>query len=208
MKILPAWLREFVDLKVDLTSEVGARRLADDLTHAGISVESLQFAGENTVFEMEITTNRVDAMNHYGVARECAAIYDLELKPLQAGLRSSQAGPPAPTPAFQIEIHAAEHCADGDELCIERVGHEARDRRLPGSGRPPQDAAVRLARLERDAQRHALAEQVLLPDHVAQRLGPQAFGERGMGSGLAGHGRSLGAPCAATGGRRRRLAAA
>jgi phenylalanyl-tRNA synthetase beta chain len=26
---------------------------------------------------MDITTNRVDAMNHYGIAREAAAIYGL-----------------------------------------------------------------------------------------------------------------------------------
>ncbi len=32
-----------------------------------------------TVYETEITTNRVDAMNHYGVAREASAIYDVEL---------------------------------------------------------------------------------------------------------------------------------
>src|SRR5579862_1319287 len=33
---------------------------------------------------MEIGTNRPDAMNHYGVAREAAAIYDLPLKELSA----------------------------------------------------------------------------------------------------------------------------
>jgi phenylalanyl-tRNA synthetase beta chain len=31
---------------------------------------------------MDITTNRVDAMNHYGVAREAAAIYGLALPAL------------------------------------------------------------------------------------------------------------------------------
>ncbi len=36
-------------------------------------------------FEMDITTNRVDAMNHYGVAREAAAIYNVALKPLDTG---------------------------------------------------------------------------------------------------------------------------
>jgi phenylalanyl-tRNA synthetase beta chain len=36
--------------------------------------------GADCVFEMEIGTNRPDAMNHYGVAREAAAIYDLPLK--------------------------------------------------------------------------------------------------------------------------------
>ena len=66
MKISAAWLREFVDVKVD------DRRLADDLTMAGIAVESISGQGADAVFETEITTNRVDAMNHYGIARECA----------------------------------------------------------------------------------------------------------------------------------------
>lgn len=77
MKISPQWLRDFVDPKVD------DRRLADDLTLAGIAVESVSGEGEQVVFDMDITTNRPDAMNHYGVARECSAIYNLPLKPIE-----------------------------------------------------------------------------------------------------------------------------
>src|SRR3989442_8250204 len=80
MKISPQWLRDFVDLKVD------NRHLADDLTRAGIAVESISGEGDGTVFEMDITTNRPDAMNHYGVARECSAIYDLKLRPIEPKL--------------------------------------------------------------------------------------------------------------------------
>src|ERR1700686_4230282 len=39
---------------------------------------------------MEITTNRPDAMNHYGVAREVSALYDLPLKPIEPKLPPSQ----------------------------------------------------------------------------------------------------------------------
>ena len=78
MKLSAQWIRDFVDLSVD------DRRLADDLTSAGIAVEGISGSGADTVFEMEIGTNRPDAMNHYGVAREAAAIYDLPLKPLSA----------------------------------------------------------------------------------------------------------------------------
>ena len=74
MKFSPQWIRDFVDLAVD------DRRLAEDLTNVGISVEGISGSGADTVFEMEIGTNRPDAMNHYGVAREAAAIYDLPLK--------------------------------------------------------------------------------------------------------------------------------
>src|SRR6058998_2270803 len=80
MKISPQWLRDFVDLRVD------DRQLADDLTLAGVAVESISGEGEGTVFEMDITTNRPDAMNHYGVARECSAIYDLKLRPIEPKL--------------------------------------------------------------------------------------------------------------------------
>jgi phenylalanyl-tRNA synthetase beta chain len=74
MKLSTNWLREFVDLTVD------DRRLAEDLTSIGIAVEGISGAGANSVFEMEIGTNRPDAMNHYGVAREAAAFYGLGLK--------------------------------------------------------------------------------------------------------------------------------
>src|SRR5215472_2265822 len=102
MRISPQWLREFVDLKVD------ARQLADDLTLAGIAVESIKtdLPPHPMLFEMEIGTNRPDAMCHYGVARECSAIYDVALKPIQPKL-------PKPKPTakpFQIEIADSKGC--------------------------------------------------------------------------------------------------
>src|SRR5258708_38809737 len=84
MKISPHWLRDFVDLPVDYTG------LADELTLAGVAVEGISGSGDSTVFEMEITTNRPDAMNHYGVAREASALYDLPLKPGEPKLPPSQ----------------------------------------------------------------------------------------------------------------------
>src|SRR5581483_1437895 len=80
MKISPQWLRDWVDLKVDNT------RLAAYLSSVGAGVEGISGEGENTVFEMEITTNRPDEMNHYGIAREAAAIYDLPLKTIEPKL--------------------------------------------------------------------------------------------------------------------------
>src|SRR5271170_4322878 len=78
MKLSPHWIRDFVDLTVD------DHRLAKALTDVGLGVEGIEGAGADTIFEMEIGTNRPDAMNHYGVAREAAAIYDVPLKPLSA----------------------------------------------------------------------------------------------------------------------------
>jgi phenylalanyl-tRNA synthetase beta chain len=84
MKISPHWLRDFVDIPVDYL------RLADELTLAGVAVEGIAGEGDNTVYEMEITTNRPDAMNHYGVAREASALYDLPLKAIEPTLPPSQ----------------------------------------------------------------------------------------------------------------------
>jgi phenylalanyl-tRNA synthetase beta chain len=99
MKLSPQWIRDFVELRVD------DRRLAEDLTAAGIAVEGISGSGQNSVFEMEIGTNRPDAMNHYGVAREASAIYDLPLKPLQPKL------PAASSKAdFAIEVAEPDLC--------------------------------------------------------------------------------------------------
>jgi phenylalanyl-tRNA synthetase beta chain len=80
MRILPSWLREFVNVAAD------DRQLAEDLTSAGIAVETVVEENGATIYEMDLTTNRVDAMNHYGVAREASAIYGVELKPVNPKL--------------------------------------------------------------------------------------------------------------------------
>src|SRR6266481_4811268 len=79
MNILTNWLRHYLP-----TLPVTDRQLADDLTLRGIAVEGVHSLGPNNghLFEMDITTNRVDAMNHYGIAREAATIYNLPLAPL------------------------------------------------------------------------------------------------------------------------------
>jgi len=119
VRILPSWLREFVDVKAD------DRQLAEDLTSAGIAVESVQQENGETVYEMDLTTNRVDAMNHYGVAREASAIYDVELKKVEPKLPgnadpSAPAAKTAPPPvgmttsergAFPIVIDDPHGCA-------------------------------------------------------------------------------------------------
>jgi phenylalanyl-tRNA synthetase beta chain len=100
MRILPAWLREFVNVAAD------DRQLAEDLTSAGIAVESVGEENGQTVYEMDLTTNRVDAMNHYGVAREASAIYNVALKPVDPKLPVAKKDAP-----FPIVIEDAKACA-------------------------------------------------------------------------------------------------
>jgi phenylalanyl-tRNA synthetase beta chain len=103
MKILTKWLRSYLpDLPVDDT------KLAEDLTLRGIAVEGIYDlgAGNGSLYEMDITTNRVDAMNHHGVAREAAAIYGLNLPPLDFSLPA-----PRPSPSsFPVQIEAQNEC--------------------------------------------------------------------------------------------------
>src|SRR5579864_7699798 len=90
MKLSPQWIRDYVDLTVDDAS------LTEDMTNVGISVEGIDGSGTDTVYEVEIGTNRPDAMNHYGVAREAAAIYDLPLKPIEPKLPAATQSQPFP----------------------------------------------------------------------------------------------------------------
>jgi phenylalanyl-tRNA synthetase beta chain len=103
MKILTKWLREYLP---ELTATDA--QLAEDLTLRGIAVEGIfdLGPGNGSLFEMDITTNRVDAMNHYGVAREAATIYGLKLSTIDASLPASK-----PTKSvFPIRIDAPEAC--------------------------------------------------------------------------------------------------
>jgi phenylalanyl-tRNA synthetase beta chain len=103
MKILTKWLRVYLPgLPVD------DARLAEALTLRGIAVEGIYDlgAGNGSLYEMDITTNRVDAMNHYGVAREAAAIYGLQLPQLAFSLPGAR---PAAAP-FPVRIEAESEC--------------------------------------------------------------------------------------------------
>src|SRR6266702_3636185 len=103
MNILTKWLRTYVS---DIA--VSDHQLAEDLTLRGIAVEGVHAlgAGNGHLFEMDITTNRVDAMNHYGIAREAATIYDLPLAPLDTAL---PAAAPSAKP-FSVAIETPELC--------------------------------------------------------------------------------------------------
>jgi phenylalanyl-tRNA synthetase beta chain len=103
MKILTKWLRSYLPgLPVD------DARLAEDLTLRGIAVDGIYPLGDGngSLYEMDITTNRVDAMNHYGVAREAAAIYGLKLAELDVVLPKAKKA----AKEFSVRIEAEDAC--------------------------------------------------------------------------------------------------
>lgn len=101
MKVPLGWLKEFVDIGVE------PGRLAEELTLAGLAVDAVERVGTETVLDFDITTNRVDCMNVYGVAREAAVLYRLPLR--QPELTFPEEGEPAER-ALSVEIEAPDLC--------------------------------------------------------------------------------------------------
>lgn len=100
MRILLSWIRDFVDV------EESPRDLAHALTMAGMAVDAVEEHDGETVFEFDITSNRPDAMNHFGMAREVAALYRRPLR--RPKILFSEAQPDAATRAsVAIEDSAA-----------------------------------------------------------------------------------------------------
>jgi phenylalanyl-tRNA synthetase beta chain len=74
MKISYNWLKEFVDI------DLAPRALAERLTMVGLAVDAMEAHGDDSVLEMDLTSNRPDCLSHLGVAREIAAIVNQPLK--------------------------------------------------------------------------------------------------------------------------------
>jgi len=63
-----SWLREY------LQTDAKPKEIQKALSLCGPSVERMHKAGDDHIYDIEITTNRVDMMSVYGIAREAAAI--------------------------------------------------------------------------------------------------------------------------------------
>jgi len=84
MKLVTSWIREFVDIPAT------DRELAERLTLAGLAIDAVETAANGeSVLEADIGTNRPDAMNHYGLAREASTLYDRYLKPIRPKFEES-----------------------------------------------------------------------------------------------------------------------
>ncbi len=73
MRISYNWLKRYVDVK--MTPE----RLSRLLTMSGLSVESVETKANDSIFEIEVTSNRPDWLSVVGVAREVAALTGTKL---------------------------------------------------------------------------------------------------------------------------------
>ncbi|WP_185862672.1 phenylalanine--tRNA ligase subunit beta [Blattabacterium cuenoti] len=72
MKISYNWLRKYISI------DLSAKKISNILTEIGLSVKHVikKKTGEteDSIFDVEITPNRSDAMSHYGIARDLYAV--------------------------------------------------------------------------------------------------------------------------------------
>ena len=106
MRILFSWLRDFVEINES------PHELADALTMAGMAVDAVETEDGESILEFDITSNRPDAMNHFGMAREVAAIYRRPMR--TPSTACTESGPLAESKA-SVAI-------DDPESCVRYVG--------------------------------------------------------------------------------------
>ncbi|MBI1747407.1 MAG: phenylalanine--tRNA ligase subunit beta [Acidobacteria bacterium] len=102
MKINFTWLKEYVEITAS------AQELRRALTMVGLAAEALTESEGNIIIEMDVTSNRPDCLNHLGVAREVAAIYNSAL--LTPAMKATPLETETET-ACSVEIASPRLCA-------------------------------------------------------------------------------------------------
>ena len=108
MKLSREWLSDYIDLK-----DLSDAELAKRFTEIGHAVDAV----EDGVFDLDITTNRVDAMSHLGMARELGAALGRDLRPSPFPLPQAGEG----RGGAKIRIDVPEMCARYSGLVIRGV---------------------------------------------------------------------------------------
>src|SRR3954464_8887863 len=101
MKISMEWLSEY------LPGPLEALRAGDALTNGGLPVEVFEKHGEDTVMDVEVTSNRGDCLSHVGVARELSALLGHEFR--NVAPKAAESSTPASS-ATSVKIEAPELC--------------------------------------------------------------------------------------------------
>jgi phenylalanyl-tRNA synthetase beta chain len=102
MKISLEWLNEYLPGPLD------AQQLADALTHGGLPVEVIEQVGDDTVIDVEVTSNRPDCLSVIGIARELGALLN---RPTTVKAAQSEApGGIEASQAVKVQIDARNLC--------------------------------------------------------------------------------------------------
>lgn len=94
------WLADYLDLPSD-------QELARRLTFAGLAVEGREPRGDDLLLDLDVTTNRPDAMSHFGLAREVAVLTGAELRGPETG--AEEIGEPT-SEAVRVTLEDEEGC--------------------------------------------------------------------------------------------------
>ena len=83
MKISLNWLNDYIEI------DKSAQQIADILSDLGFPTEGIEKIGDDTIVDVEITSNRGDCLGYIGIARELAAATGNPLKIPQVELPES-----------------------------------------------------------------------------------------------------------------------
>jgi phenylalanyl-tRNA synthetase beta chain len=101
MKTSLEWLRD------SLPGTLEPEAAAEALTHGGLPVENIERHGDDSVIDVEVTSNRGDCLSHLGVARELSALLNREFRDLTP--KAKESGPPTAS-AVSVGIEASDLC--------------------------------------------------------------------------------------------------
>ncbi len=101
MNISLDWLADYVE------TDLSAEEIGEILSNLGFPIESTETVGDDTMLDVEITSNRGDCLGHIGIAREIAAAIG---KPLTLpAFDLTESDEPAET-LVNVEIHEPALC--------------------------------------------------------------------------------------------------
>ena len=95
------WLQEYV------RPPAGPREVGERLMAAGLNLESVESLGDDTILDLEVTSNRADCLGHLGVAREISVLYECPLNVPEANPAAN--GTPTSS-AVSVSIANANAC--------------------------------------------------------------------------------------------------
>lgn len=99
MKFSEKWLREWVN------PSISTEQLSEQLTMAGLEVDSLEKSATDALIEVDLTPNRGDCLSVLGIAREVATLNKLNVTP-----HKIVAAKPLLDETLEVSIDAKEHC--------------------------------------------------------------------------------------------------